>query len=275
MKNLVSVVITTKNEEELIGSLIRSIKKQTYQNIEIILVDNYSTDQTDAITKEMGVKVFKFGPERSAQRNFGGKLAKGKYLFFLDADMELTEGVITSCVNLAESDKTIGGIAVAEESLANNFWEKVKAFERSFYNLQGDQITDAARFFPKKVFHKVGGYDATITGPEDWDLRKNILKLGYRIARVSALILHHERIPSLFSLMKKKYYYGLRSYRYLSKHQISLAGPETVYFLRPVFYKNFGKFYQHPILLIGLIVMLSAELLAGGVGYLVGKIGKL
>lgn len=272
---LVSVVITTKNEGGIIARLINSIIRQTYKNIEIILVDNNSTDQTVNIAKKLKTKVYIFGPERSAQRNYGAKMAKGRYLLFLDADMQLSKYVIKECVDLIEKDRGIGGIAIPEESIAKNFWGKVKAYERSFYNLQGDDITDAARFFTKQAFLKVGGYDTNITGPEDWDLRKNVLKSGYQIGRIKALIFHHERVPSLFDLIKKKYYYGLRSYRYLSKHQIGLANAETIYFLRPVFYKNFPSLLKHPILSLGMLVMLTAELLGGGLGYLVGRIKKL
>lgn len=272
---LVSVIITTKNEEEVIERLIQSIKRQTFKNIEIILVDNNSEDQTVEIARKMGVKVYIFGPERSAQRNFGAKRGKGAYFLFVDADMELSKDVIKECVDLIKKDNGIGGIAIPEESIAKNFWEKVKAYERSFYNLQGDHITDAARFFTRKAFLKAGGYDTNITGPEDWDLRKNILKSGYQIGRIKALIFHHERITSLTSLIKKKYYYGLRSYRYLSKHQIGLANPETIYFLRPVFYKNFHRLLIHPILSSGMLIMLTAELVGGGLGYLVGMIKKL
>ena len=155
------------------------------------------------------------------------------------------------------------------------FWEKIKAFERSFYNLEGDPSTDAARFFSKKVFEKCGGYDTNITGPEDWDLRDTLLKLGYKIVRVNASIYHHERINSLFNLLKKKFYYGLKSHRYLSKHKVALIGAETVYFLRPVFYKNIDRLISNPSLSIWMVIVLFLELLAGGLGYLLGKIRKL
>ena len=154
---LVSVIITTKNEAKVIGRLIKSIKEQTYRSYEIILIDNKSEDRTVEVSKKMGVKVFIFGPERSAQRNFGAKNANGEYVIFLDADMELTPDVLKSCVEICRRDKKIGGVVIPEESRAHTFWGRVKAFERSLYNESGDEITDAARFFKKDVFHKVGG----------------------------------------------------------------------------------------------------------------------
>lgn len=271
-KPLVSAIITTKNEADVISTLIRSIKEQSYENTEILVVDNNSTDETVAICKKLEVKVFNFGPERSAQRNYGAKKAKGNFLLFLDADMELSKGVIEQCIEKIRSDKEIAGIVIPEKSIARRFWERVKAYERSFYNIQGDLVTDAARFFKKEVFWKVGGYDEKITGPEDWDLPESIKYLGFKIGRISAKIYHHERIPSFYSLIRKKYYYGLKSHRYLKKQNISLIGPKTIYFLRPVFYKNWRRLIFNPILTCALIVMLFCELLAGAVGFVVERL---
>lgn len=272
---MVSVIITTKNEESVIARLIKSIKNQTYEYREIILVDNRSRDKTAEIAKKMGVKVYTFGPERSAQRNFGAKEARGEYLLFLDADMELTPDVLKACVEICSADKKIGGVVIPEVSIAHSFWEKVKAFERSFYNESGDEVTDAARFFKKEAFAKTGGYDETITGPEDWDLPDNIKKIGFEISRIKSVIYHYERINSPFSLAKKKFYYALKTHRYLSKQHISIFSPKTVYFLRPVFYKNFNKIFAHPILSAAMLAMLTIELFAGALGYLAGRIKKL
>ena len=68
----VSVIVTTKNEEKNIENCLRSIKAQTYpqEKIEIIVVDNNSTDKTKEIGKRYTERVYNFGPERSAQRKF-------------------------------------------------------------------------------------------------------------------------------------------------------------------------------------------------------------
>lgn len=272
---LVSVIITTRNEEERIIRLINSIKGQTYRYKEIILVDNNSSDKTPEIAKEMGVKVFNYGPERSAQRNYGAKISKGDYLLFIDADMELSKDVLKECIEKCKQADNMGGVIIPEHSIGKNFWEKVKSFERSFYNLKGDETTDAARFFTRQAFNKVGGYDEKITGPEDWDLPENVKRLGYKITRVKSVIYHYERINSLFDLLKKKFYYALKSHRYLSKQNISAVSPKTVYFLRPVFYKNFDRILKYPALSLGMIFMLTLELFSAGLGYLIGRIKKL
>lgn len=272
---LVSVIITTKNEADVIKSLLTSLIKQTYKNVEIILVDNYSNDDTLRIARCIKrIKIFYKGPERSTQRNFGAKKSLGQYLLFLDADMRLSPRVIEECVKVAKHSENTGAVIIPEQSLAYTFWEKVKAFERSFYNIKGDPITDAARFFKRAAFYKAGGYDETITGPEDWDLPETIRELGYQDGRIAEKIYHKERAMSLLVLFKKKFYYGLYAHRYLSKHKISFFSPKTIYFLRPLFYKSWMRLLKNPLLSLGMITMLIVQTLGGGFGYLIGRVKR-
>lgn len=96
MSTLVSVIITTRNEEKNIERCLKSIKAQSYplEEIEIIVVDNNSVDKTKDIAYKCTAKVYDFGPERSAQRNYGVGKSEGKYILYLDADMNLSEKVI-------------------------------------------------------------------------------------------------------------------------------------------------------------------------------------
>lgn len=108
--SLVSVIIATKNAQRFIGTCLETIKNQSYWNIEIIVVDNFSTDKTEEIVLNYTENFFEKGPERSVQRNFGAKKAKGKYILNVDADMELSENVVKECVEKIESDKDIKAV---------------------------------------------------------------------------------------------------------------------------------------------------------------------
>jgi len=202
------------------------------------------------------------------------KHSKGKFLLVLDADMELTRSVVKECVKVAGQDPKIGAVEIPEESVAHTFWERVKAHERSFYNEKGDSTTDAARFFRKSAFEEVGGYDETITGPEDWDLPERV-KEKYAIARIKSKIFHHERVPNPFRVARKKYYYALTSHRYLKRHNISTVSAKTIYLLRPVFYRSWKRLLRHPFLSLAMFFMLSLEQIAGAYGYFVGKLQNL
>ena len=102
MNSLISVIIPAFNEEKNIARLLKSIKKQSYKRIEIIVVDDASEDNTVNISKNLVAKVFKRKhAERSVQRNFGALKARCKFLIFLDADMELTSEVVKDCASTA------------------------------------------------------------------------------------------------------------------------------------------------------------------------------
>ena len=188
MNALVSIIIATKNEEKNIGNCLESIKAQTYlsrgskatlrepqKNIEIIVVDNNSTDKTKEIAKKYTLNVFNFGPERSAQRNFGMlKKAKGKFVMYLDADMILSSTIIGKAVEKLENEEFLA-LYIPEIILGNSYWSRVRRFERSFYD---GTVIDCVRIIRTDIFKKLGGFDETMTGPEDWDLDKRVRNEG-------------------------------------------------------------------------------------------------
>lgn len=175
MEPLVSVVITTKNEEKNIENCIKSILGQTYKKTEIIVVDNKSEDKTKERARRYTRFVFDKGPERSVQRNFGMiNKARGKYVVFLDADMIMSPNLIRECVKLIEKEKCLA-LHIPEIVLGKSFFSRVRRFERGFYN--GTSI-DGARLFLKSAFVEAGGFDENFSGPEDWDIDKKIKKMG-------------------------------------------------------------------------------------------------
>ncbi|OGH08640.1 MAG: hypothetical protein A2152_03170, partial [Candidatus Levybacteria bacterium RBG_16_35_6] len=215
-KSLVSIIITTKNSSEFLERCLKSIKSQTYKNIELIVVDNNSIDDTKKIALNYTNLVFNKGPERSAQRNFGAFRSKGKYLLFIDSDMELTKNVVTDCVSKIQKHKAL---IIPEKSIGNTFWARCKALERSFYT--GISWMEGARFFDKKIFKEFKGYDEKNTGTEDFDLPQKIEEKYSKkaIGRIESLIIHHEGNLSLRDTLKKKYYYGKKIGIYKSKNK--------------------------------------------------------
>ena len=172
---LVAVVVTTKNEEKNIANCLESIKGQTWRNIEVIVVDNNSTDNTQAIAKNYTDKVYTKGPERSAQRNYGIiEKARGDYVLFLDADMIITPYLVENCVKFIEKENCVA-LYLKEIVLGKKYFSRVRRFEREFYD---GTVVDGARFFKREAFISVRGFDETLNGPEDWDLDKKFKQKG-------------------------------------------------------------------------------------------------
>ena len=273
---LVSIIVTTLNEEKHIGNFLKSCKEQTYKNIELIVVDSdRSTDKTSEIARTYTDKVYAKGPERSAQRNYGVEKAAGDFVVILDADMMLTPDVIQECIDAVSKNENLKAVTIPEKSIGTTFWAKCKAFERNFYYLDSIKNSiEAARFFDKKTFNEIGGYDLNITGPEDWDVPERIYQKYPAKFKIKAHIIHNEGNVSLIKLIKKKFYYGKKASVYLEKNNVSTVSSKTIYLLRPVFYKFWREWFKNPVISIGTIIMLTGEFIGGATGFIYGKYNK-
>lgn len=268
-KPLVSIVIPTYNSEKTLSLCLESIKRQTYKNIEIIIVDNFSMDKTVEISKKYGAKIIQIYGERTKAKNIGLKHAKGKYVLFIDSDMELISTVIDECVKLAESDPKIGGIIIPERSVGNSYWVKVRDFERSFYV---GTFIESARFFRRDLALKVGGFDEDIVFYEEVSLPYKIEKLGYNVrARIESYILHHEENFLLSQWLKKKYYYGKTAKVYLSKYRRYAEKQVNPLNRLKIFFRS-KRFWKRPLLAVGTIILKILEYVAIEMGCLVGQL---
>lgn len=268
-----SVIVPTRNSSETLEACIESIARQSYEDIELVVIDNNSTDNTKAIAKQYTKHVLNKGPERSAQRNYGAKKASGDYVLFIDSDMELTPNVVSSCVTYANKNRGSRAIIIPEESFGEGFWAQCKKLERSFY--VGIDAIEAARFFEKELYLKLGGYDEDMVSGEDWDLSKRVAKMT-RTGRINEFILHNEGRLRLIKSLKKKYYYAGLSRTYMQRQNvqsklIDSVGPIQRYKL---FLSQPGKLFKNPLYGLGVLFMKTSEFAAGFVGLYVGKDSK-
>ncbi|MFA5993693.1 MAG: glycosyltransferase [Parcubacteria group bacterium] len=277
---LVSVIVPTKNSEKFLEKCLASVKAQSYGNLEIIVVDNNSTDRTKEIAQEfskkftqLNVKLFNRGPERSAQRNFGVENAEGELVAIIDSDMELSEKVIASCVARVQSSTDVVGIIIPEESVGEGFWAECKKLERSFY--VGVDWMEAARFFKKVVYEKVGGYNEEMVSGEDWDLSQRINALG-KMDRISDFIRHNEGTISLWKTIQKKFYYAgkFSTYKDTNSNREKIAKQTGIINRYRLFFSQPKKLFKDPIIGLGMLFMKTCEFGFGGVGYLIVKILK-
>lgn len=206
------VVVPTRNSVRTIGACLASIRRQTISS-RIVVVDNHSSDRTVEIARQYADVVVQAGPERSAQRNRGAESGGVDILGFIDSDMVLHPKVLEQAVDMCEQGAA--GVIVPERTVGYGFWTEVRAFERSFY--QGDDFVEAARFFRSDVFFRVGGFDTTLTGAEDWDLTLRVRECG-DIARIDEFIDHDEGRVKYFQACAKKAYYARGLQRFFTKH---------------------------------------------------------
>lgn len=251
-KPLVSVIIATKNEAPNIRRCLTSIRKQTYPNIEIIVVDNFSTDATAALAKLFTPYVFIHGPERSFQRNFGAKRSRGQYLLFLDADMELPPVIISQCVR-AIRNKIVAAVIIPEDTPGETLFARIKRLEKRLY--WGESLIEAARFFRTNDYLAIGGYNNKLIAGEDWDLSQRIQALG-KITRITTPLYHHE--TSILHELRHKLYYAQKMTLYEKLYPESFRRQSGIARLR-LFWRKRHQLFTDPLATSGLLLLKGLE----------------
>ena len=185
------------------------------------------------------------GLERSEQRNIGIKQSKRDIILWLDSDQAVSKGLLVECViKIAEGADSL---YIPEIIVADSFFGKIRAFERSF-------LTGTAVDVPRAVLRSVCPlFDTDFNGPEDADFGNRIP--GNRGVTESVLY-HHDDI-SLLEYIKKKAYYTKSMKKYAEKWPDDPC-LRLRYRCFTVFTENgkWKKLLKHPILTAGVILLL-------------------
>ncbi len=193
MRLPVSIIIPAYNEEKYLPALLDSIKSQTVQPQEVIVVDAYSEDRTAAIVAQYGftlLRLRKKGPSR--QRNYGAKMASSDLLLFLDADVILPPTFL---------EETISEMMKENLDVASCYVRPLssKKTDRVLHTLVNYYLTFTKSFFlhapgccifaSRAIHQKIGGFDETLFLGEDHDY----VQKAEKISKFSYL--HTHKIP--------------------------------------------------------------------------------
>jgi glycosyltransferase involved in cell wall biosynthesis len=253
----VSVVVTTRNSGQTLGACLGSIRAQTYPAIELVVVDNHSSDETLDTAGKYADQVVTIGPERSAQRNHGASLNHAGLLLFIDADMVLDPEVIAEGVRLLESSG-LPAVVIPEETVGEGFWTACRSLERGCYT--GDDTIEAARLYTRDAFDTAGGFDIEMNGGEDWDLSRRVAR-GRRLPRTRAMIHHDEGRTRLRTVYTKRRYYAPGYLAFVRKHGRGAIAQGNPIF-RAAYARNWRTLARHPLLTAGMFTLKAVELAA-------------
>jgi glycosyltransferase involved in cell wall biosynthesis len=262
---LVSVIIPVRNSGSSLRVCLASLRQQTYPNLELIVVDNHSSDDTREAALAAGARVFTRGPERGAQKNYGAQQALGEMLFFVDADMEVTPEVIAEC---ARAVARYDALLVPEESVGEGFWNACVILERSCY--VGDDFTEAARFFRRPVFEQLGGFDESLVASgDDMDLSQRARRKGFKLGRVEARIRHHEGPRTPWLTLQKWRYYGRNMGRYIRQNRREAFVQYLP--LRPAWLRHWRRLVRRPVHTAGFMFLKVCQFCGVVIGQLEAK----
>ena len=120
---LVSIVVPTHNRKDMVIRLLNSILTGTYKNVEIIVVDDASTDGTEDALRDVFKGIHKIRIVRNisnlhaaASRNAGTRISKGKYIFYIDDDNVLHKNAVSELVRVFEENEKIGELGLVNMS---------------------------------------------------------------------------------------------------------------------------------------------------------------
>lgn len=179
---LVSVIVPAYNRAHLLKRCIDSVLGQTYKNIELILIDNASSDNTGEIIQQINddrLKYFRLKVNRGASggRNEGLRHASGDYVIFLDSDDEFLPDKIKESVSALENADEKFGVVYS------GYWEidlkgKKTYMPEEHNRLQGNLnrqllhhgFITCPSLIRRAVFDKVEPFDEKLKHLDDWDL---------------------------------------------------------------------------------------------------------
>ena len=262
------MIIPTKNSEMTIEGCLESIKKQSYLNLETIVVDKFSKDRTKEIAAKFSAKIIESQAGMSHARNVGIEKAKGDLLLCIDSDMELTGGVVKECVQEIRSGHD--AIVIPETSVGIGFWARCKILEKICY-LDDEQV-EASRFFKRDILMRLEGYDSELEFGEDKDLHLRLMMNGFQIGRIHACIIHNEGRLSLKKTFQRKYRYGKTLSLYAKKHPNEAKMQLRI--IRPAFVRNWKLLVRDPLHGIGMMFMKACEFASIEIAYLTSWRGK-
>lgn len=266
---LVSVVVPVKDGIRTIEACLRSIRAQTWPALELVVIDNFSSDGTWEVAQRFAHHAEQAGPERSAQRNLGIERASGEWILWIDADMELPPTIVERAV-AAALDEDAEGVFIPEITVGDGYWTACRALERSC--CVEEIMVQSPRLVRRSYLRRTGGFLESLSGTEDAELRARMMADGCRLAWIPDLIVHDEGAMSLGFIWSKRYYYGRGLKRYRAEHPGALA--DQAGSAVGAYRRHWRRLAAKPTVAAGVVVMRAGEFAAYGVGALLGALER-
>ncbi|PCI06382.1 MAG: hypothetical protein COB77_06880 [Gammaproteobacteria bacterium] len=208
-KNIASVIIPAFNEEKHIKNTLQSLVQRNA--LEIIVVDNGSTDKTAEIAKQHGVMVIDFPTGTiAAVRNRGVAASTSDVLIFIDADVRVSPDwhnkLAAVAQKLHDTPLLVTGSRV-QSAEKNNWLHKYWFSELTSYD--APYINSGHLITSRLLFDKIHGFSEKLETAEDYDFCKKASSVGAAIQNNADLIVTHDGYPdTLRGFIKRERWHG-------------------------------------------------------------------
>lgn len=210
---LVSVVVPNYNYDRSLALCLSAIQNQDYPSIEIVLVDDCSTDDSVAVAAALGVTAVSTGTNGgvSVARNLGAAHARGEILVFVDSDVALAPDAVSQAVRLLRADPDVGavcGIYDPHPLIRDSRMEEYRCLQQ-YYALvasEGRISTVHTNTFAIRadVFAELDGFNPRLRHTEDQDFGLR-LTMRHGALSTSAVVGRHDNDDTLRLVLRKVY----------------------------------------------------------------------
>lgn len=224
---LVSIVIPCYNDVNYIEQCVNSALNQTYQNKEIIIIDDGSNEKTKHILKTIEPKISKLISQdnqgQSKARNVGVSVAKGDYILVLDSDDYFEPMFLEKAINLFLNNEDIKLITCYTKILYENN-SNVDLFKPKGGKIEAmlkNNIATGSAIYKKSNFIEAGGYDVKMRkGFEDWEFYIRLLSKGGEVGVIPEYLFFYRRKNNSTTTIANKNRYDLLRYIYTKNEAI-------------------------------------------------------
>ncbi len=239
----VSVIVPVHNGEKLLPLCLDSLMNVDYpkEQLEIIVVDYNSTDDSSNIIKKYPVKYIREKKKGlGIARNTGIKLSSGELIAFTDHDCVVDKAWIANLVEAFKTDLTIGGCGGKILSYrpktwlerCNDFFPSREAiFAKNFFL---PFILTINAMYRRDILYKVGLFDKNILFCEDLDLSWRVCLEGYQLKYVPEAVVYHKWRDKLISFLIRHFKYGYSDYNVWLKYKGLVSKDSMNFNLRPL-----------------------------------------
>ncbi|MBW4452188.1 MAG: glycosyltransferase [Nostoc indistinguendum CM1-VF10] len=201
MNPTVSVIMPAYNASKYLHETITSVLSQTFDNFELLIVDDGSTDNSAEIAHKYGnedsrIKIFcQENKGVSVARNTGISLSSGKFIAFIDADDQWLPDKLACHINHLNMDENLG-ISFGKVEFINDDSNGTGKFSNSILNnltpldfyYENPIITPSNAVLRRDVLEQIGGFDKNLKGTEDAELFLRAAYMGWKVEGIARVL---------------------------------------------------------------------------------------
>jgi GT2 family glycosyltransferase len=211
---LVSVIVPCYNAEKTLRACLRSASAQSYPAIEIVVVDDKSSDRSRAIAREFRCTLIERPRNEgvSAARNAGAAASRGAVFFFLDSDVALDSDAVRNAVRLLREHPGCGcvyGVYATEPLVDDGPVETYRTLHLHHVLARAAGQTATAVFalaaVPRRVFETAGPFNQNLRSAEDDEYSERLLAHGYQIRLSRTVTGRHDEADRLLPLLAEQF----------------------------------------------------------------------